>query len=141
MPHGHAGLIRIGDDAVAKGGELLMDALSLLPDDLTRVGSRSRLVIVSAQRARQFMQGIPSSIVTKHTKPTTIALEQVLKGHVKFLVGKDARQAMKEAKKQRERELERLAVARVAGEDASEIKKDLSVMVDDSKPVEPGEED
>ena len=48
---------------------------------------------------------------------------------------------MKEAKKQRERELERLAVARVAGEDASEIKKDLSVMVDDSKPVEPGEED
>ena len=107
-----------------------MDALSLLPDDLTRVGSRSRLVIVSAQRARQFMQGIPSSIVTKLS---TI--------HVKFLVGKDARQAMKEAKKQRERELERLAVARVAGEDASEIKKDLSVMVDDSKPVEPGEED
>ena len=119
-----------------------MDALSLLPDGQSSgIESRSRLVIVAAQRARQIMQGAAPSIPTKHTKPTTIALEEVLKGKARFLVGKEARQAMKEAKKRRERELERLTVARVAGEDASEIKKDLSVIVDDSKPVEPGEED
>ena len=119
-----------------------MDALSLLPEyqDLP-VESRSRLVIIAAQRARQFMQGARPLIATKHTKPTTIALEEMLKGKVKFLVGKEARQAMKEARKQRERELERLTLAHVAGEDASEIKKDLSVIVDDSKPVEAGEDD
>ena len=35
----------------------------------------------------------------------------------------------------------RMTVARAVGEDAKEIKKDLSVIVDDSKPAEPGEED
>jgi len=119
-----------------------MDALSLLPEyqDLP-IESRSRLVIISAQRARQFLQGTRPLIATRHTKPTTIALEEVLKGKVKFLVGKEARQAMKEARKQRERELERLTLAHVAGEDASEIKKDLSVIVDDSKPAEASEDD
>jgi DNA-directed RNA polymerase subunit omega len=119
-----------------------MDALALLPEyqDLP-IESRSRLVIIAAQRARQFMQGARSSIATKFTKPTTMALEEVLKGKTNFLVGKEARQAMKEARKQRERELERLTLAPVAGEDASEIKKDLSVIVDDSKPAEASEDD
>ncbi len=119
-----------------------MDPLSLLPEcqDLS-VESRSRLVIVAAQRARQLMQGASPLLVTKHTKPTTMALEEVLRGKVKFLVGKDARQAMKEAKKQRDRELERLTVAQVTGEDDHEIKKDLNVIVDDSKPVESSEDD
>lgn len=119
-----------------------MDTLSLLPDyHDASIDSRSRLVIVAAQRARQLMQGTPALIATKHSKPTTIALEEVLHGRVKFLIGKEARQAMKEAKKQRDRELERLTVAQVPGEDAQEIKKDLSVVVDDSKPAESGEDD
>jgi len=119
-----------------------IDALSLLPDiQGLPVESRSRLVIVVAQRARHIMQGAPLLVVTKHTKPATIALEEGLRGRVKFLVGKEARQAMKEAKKQRERELERMALAPVAGENASEIKKDLNVLVDDSKPVESGEDE
>ena len=119
-----------------------METLSLMPEyqDLP-IESRSRLVIIAAQRARQFMQGTRPVIATKHTKPTTIALEEVLKGKVKFLVGKEARQAMKEARKQRERELERLTLAHVGGEDANEIKKDLSVIVDDSKPAEASEDD
>jgi len=121
---------------------MLMDALSLLPSGQeTGLQSRSRLVIVAAQRARQIMQGGLPAMPTKHAKPTTIALAEVLKNQVQFLTGKDARQAMKEAKKQRERELERMTVARAVGEDAKEIKKDLSVIVDDSKPAEPGEED
>jgi DNA-directed RNA polymerase subunit omega len=119
-----------------------MEALSLLPDNQEfQCGSRSRLVIVAAQRARLLMQGATPLLVTKHTKPTTIALEEVLRGMVKFLIGKEARQAMKEAKKQRERELERLSLAQVVGEDAHEIKKDLGVLVDDSPPVKIGEDD
>ncbi len=119
-----------------------METLSLMPEyqDLP-IESRSRLVIIAAQRARQFMQGTRPLISTKHTKPTTMALEEVLKGKVKFVVGKEARQAMKEARKQRERELERLTLAHVGSEDANEIKKDLSVIVDDSKPAEASEND
>src|SRR2546426_3169922 len=97
--------------------------------------------ISAAQRARQFVQGNRPAREPNHTKPTAMALEEVLKGTVAFLVGKEARQAMKEARKQRERELERLTLAHVAGEDANEIKKDLSVVVDDSKPAEASEDD
>jgi DNA-directed RNA polymerase subunit omega len=119
-----------------------MEALSLLPEiQGSTVDSRSRLVIITAQRARQLMQGATPSVTTKHVKPTTIALEEVLRSRVPFLIGKEARQAMKEAKKQRERELERLTIPPVVAEDASEIKKDLSVMVDDSPRPEAGEED
>ena len=114
-----------------------MHALSLMPNDMEQFGSRSRLVIVAAQRARQLMQGIPPSIVSKHAKPTTIALEEVLNGKVKYVVGKEAREAFKQARKQREVELARLTVERLGSADAREIKKDLSVVVDDSKPIAP----
>jgi len=109
-----------------------MYALSLMPDDVNKFGSRSRLVIIAAQRAQQLMQGIPSTIVTKHTKPTTIALEEVLNDKVKFVIGKQAREALKDAKKHRAAELARLTLDRVGPADAIEIKKDLGVVVDDS---------
>jgi DNA-directed RNA polymerase subunit omega len=119
-----------------------MDALSLLPDyQKLSVESRSRLVIITAQRARQLMQGARPALPTRHTKPTTIALEEMLKGKIHFLVGKEAQKAMKDARKQRERELEKLTMAQVAGTDAAEIKKDLSVVVDDSTPAEASEDD
>lgn len=119
-----------------------MDALSLLPDyQKLSVESRSRLVIIAAQRARQVMQGARPAMPTRHTKPTTIALDEMLNGRVHFLIGKEAQKAMKEARKQRERELEKLTMAPVAGADAAEIKKDLSVVVDDSKPMEASEDD
>ena len=119
-----------------------MDALSLLPDySKLSTESRSRLVIITAQRARQLMQGARPALPTRHTKPTTIALEEMLKGKIHFLVGKEAQKAMKDARKQRERELEKLTMAQVAGADAAEIKKDLSVVVDDSKPAEASEDD
>lgn len=119
-----------------------MDALSLLPDySKLSTESRSRLVIITAQRARQLMQGARPALPTRHTKPTTIALEEMLNGKIHFLVGKDAQKAMKDARKQRERELEKLTMAQVAGADAAEIKKDLSVVADDSKPAETSEDD
>jgi len=119
-----------------------MDALSLLPDySKLSTESRSRLVIITAQRARQLMQGARLALPTRHTKPTTMALEEMLKGKIHFLVGKEAQKAMKDARKQRERELEKLTMAQVAGADAAEIKKDLSLVADDSKPAEASEDD
>jgi DNA-directed RNA polymerase subunit omega len=59
----------------------------------------------------------------------------VLHGKIVYLTGKEARDAMKEAKRGKEGETERIAM--MTGEDAREIKKELSVYVDDTaKPAE-----
>ncbi|MGH7208085.1 MAG: DNA-directed RNA polymerase subunit omega [Nitrospiraceae bacterium] len=120
----------------------MIDALSLLPEHShERFDSRHRLVIAACQRAKHLLQGGKPLGVSKFTKETTIALDEVLQGLIEFLAGKDARQAMKDAKRGRESEVERMAMAST-GEDAREIKKELSVYVDDSpKAAEPeGEE-
>ncbi len=114
----------------------MVDMLSLLPeytDD--KFDSRYRLVLVAAQRAKHLIQGAKSSGPSKFTKETSIALDDVLRGNVQHLRGQAARDAIKEAKRGKEGETERLAM--MTGEDAREIKKELSVYVDDSvKPTE-----
>ena len=111
------------------------EMLSLLPEYATgEFDSRHRLVIVAAQRAKQLVQGARMTGSSKFTKETSIALDEVLRHKVKFLVGKEAREAIKESKRVKEGETERLAM--MTGEDAKEIKKELSVYVDDTvKPV------
>ncbi|MGH7235737.1 MAG: DNA-directed RNA polymerase subunit omega [Nitrospiraceae bacterium] len=120
----------------------MMDALSLLPEHShERFDSRHRLVLAASQRAKHLVQGGRPLGVSKFTKDTTIALDEVLQAQIEFLTGKDARQAMKDAKRGRESEVERMAMAST-GEDAREIKKELSVYVDDSpKAAEPEAED
>ncbi len=117
----------------------MIDAQSLLPEyQPEEFDSRHRLVVVAAQRAKQLIQGARQTGASKFTKEATIGLDEVLHGHIKHLRGQDARQAMKDAKRGREADAERVAV--VAGEDAQEIKKELSVYVDDStKSVAPSE--
>ena len=67
-------------------------------------------------------------------KKRRIALDEVLRGQITYLVGQQARDAMKESKRGKEGEMERIAL--MTGDDAKEIKKELSVYVDDSpKPV------
>ena len=117
----------------------MIDAQTLLPEyGPEQFDSRHRLVLVAAQRAKQLIQGARPTGISKFTKEATVALDEVLHADIKHLRGEDARQAMKNAKRGREGEAERMAV--VAGEDAQEIKKELSVYVDDSeKPIEPAE--
>jgi DNA-directed RNA polymerase subunit omega len=113
----------------------MIDMLSLLPQYTNEFDSRHRLVIVAAQRAKHLTQGAKATGVSRFAKETTTALDEVLRAKVKFLIGKDARDAMKEAKRGKEGESERLAM--MTGEDAKEIKKELSVYVDDTaKPAE-----
>ncbi len=110
----------------------MLDALSLLPEySSDRFDSRYRVVIAASQRAKYLMQGAKPLGSSKFTKETTIALEEVLGGHLEYRVGKEARQAMKEAKRGREGEIEKMVLAEAA-DDAREIKKELSVYVDDS---------
>jgi DNA-directed RNA polymerase subunit omega len=109
----------------------MIDMLSLLPQyTANEFDSRHRLVIVASQRAKHLTQGAKQAGSSRFTKETTIALDEVLRGHVKYLIGKEARDAMKEAKRGKEGETERIAM--MTGDDAREIKKELSVYVDDT---------
>jgi DNA-directed RNA polymerase subunit omega len=119
----------------------MVDMLSLLPQYTpNEFDSRHRLVIVASQRAKHLTQGAKPSGPSRFTKETTAALDEVLRGKVSYLTGKEARDATKEAKRGKEGETERIAM--MTGEDAREIKKELSVYVDDTaKPAEaPAEE-
>lgn len=109
----------------------MVDMLSLLPEYTTeQFDSRHRLVLVAAQRAKHLLQGARPNGSSRFTKETTIALDEVLRGKTKYLVGKEAREAMKEAKRGKEGETERIAM--MSGDDAREIKKELSNYVDDT---------
>lgn len=112
----------------------MIDMLRLLPQYTPdQFDSRHRLTIIAAQRAKHILQGSRHA-PSRFTKETTIALNEVLLGQVNYLVGQEARDAMKEAKRGKEGEMERVAM--MTGDDAKEIKKELSVYVDDSpKPV------
>ena len=119
----------------------MIDMLSLLPQYTSNeFDSRHRLVIVASQRAKHLTQGAKPVGSSRFTKETTMALDEVLRGHVNYLTGKEASDAMKEAKRGKEGETERIAM--MTGEDAHEIKKELSVYVDDTVPstVAPAEE-
>jgi DNA-directed RNA polymerase subunit omega len=108
----------------------MIDMLRLLPQyTAEEFDSRHRLTIIAAQRAKHILQGSRHA-ASRFTKETTVALDEVLRAQVKYLVGQEARDAMKEAKRGKEGEMERIAV--MTGDDAKEIKKELSVYVDDS---------
>jgi len=116
-----------------------MDMMSLLNEyDDAKIDTRYRLVIIAAQRARQLMQGSKPQITSKFTKESTIALDEVLQGKTEFVTGKEAKVAMKEAMAAREIEDRARAKAKamLPREDETEIKKDLTVYVNDQK-VEP----
>lgn len=109
----------------------MSDMLQLLPENIQeRFDSRHRLVLVAAQRAKHLMQGAKSLAQARFAKETTQALDEVLQGQIQYLRGKDARDAIKESRKGRDLENERMAM--MTAEDAREIKKELSNYVDDS---------
>lgn len=114
------------------------DMLALLPEyGHDQFDSRYRIVLVAAQRAKQLMKGAKPVIASKFTKETSIAVEETLKGQVKFLTGEEAKQAIREFKRKAEREFDRAILGEAYDEDAQEIQKQLSVYVDDSPKAEP----
>ncbi len=96
------------------------------------IDTRYRLVIIASQRTKQLMQGAKPLIETKAKKPTIIALDEVLVGKLEFFTGKEARQALKDARRLKEEEAKVKALM-PRPSDIDELKKDLSVYVDDSK--------
>jgi DNA-directed RNA polymerase subunit omega len=66
-------------------------------------------------------------------KPTTVALEEILANKLEFFTGKEARQALKDARRLKEEEAKVKALMPRPSPDVDELKKDLSVYVSDSK--------
>lgn len=109
-----------------------MDALSLLPQHHQKqFDSRFRIVLIAAQRAKQLVQGIPTKSPSKFSKETSMALEEVLQGKIPYLIGEEAKQAMRDAKRMAERPIDPGLYAQ-QDENAAEIKKELSVYIDDT---------
>ena len=112
----------------------MIDTLPLLLDESVRASafdSRYRVVLVAAQRAKQLMRGARRTQPSKFTKETSVALEDVLGGNVNYLVGQDARQALRELKNLPERDPDQ-PLSTEAAENAREIQRHLGVYVDDS---------
>jgi DNA-directed RNA polymerase subunit omega len=110
-----------------------MDALSLLPQHhQNQFDSRFRIVLIAAQRAKQLVQGMPGTSSSKFAKETSQALEEVLQGKVPYLIGSEAKQAMRDAKRIVDRPIDPSLYAQ-QDENAAEIKKELSVYIDDTE--------
>ncbi|NLV75734.1 MAG: DNA-directed RNA polymerase subunit omega [Tissierellia bacterium] len=54
-------------------------------NELSKIGdSRYTLVMLTAKRARQIVDGAEPLIETQSTKPVTIAIEEILEGKIKY---------------------------------------------------------
>jgi len=110
----------------------MIDALELLPEDYhTEFDSRFRIVLIASQRARQLMQGAPRRGKGTFTRETCMALEEVLHQQVPYCVGNAAREAIKKARQTTEHDFDPALLVQT-NEDTKEIKKELSVYIDDS---------
>jgi DNA-directed RNA polymerase subunit omega len=122
-----------------------MDALSLLPQHHQKeFDSRYRIVLIAAQRAKQLMRGAEATRASKFSKETSMALEEVLGGSVPYLIGDEAKQAIRDAKMAHQRPIDPALYAQ-PDENSQEIKKELSVYIDDTAQhgiaeVEPSQE-
>ena len=123
-----------------------MDALSLLPQHHQKdFDSRYRIVLIAAQRAKQLVRGGEATGSSKFSKETSMALEEVLGGSVPYLIGDEAKQAIRDAKMAHQRPIDPALYAQ-PDENAQEIKKELSVYIDDTaqhgvSEVEPSSEE
>ena len=109
--------------------------------DEDKVDSRYRFVIVVARRAKQMMENSPPQIRSRYKKATTIALEEFMEGKIEFSSGEEARAAEMEARRLREEEAKSQSLQARERDIVGEIKKELSVFVDDSqapRQAEPG---
>ena len=61
-----------------------------LEKSLEKVSNRYLLVVLAAKRARQLNRGAQSQVeVPQHTKPTSVALEEIAHGRVGYRVKDD----------------------------------------------------
>jgi DNA-directed RNA polymerase subunit omega len=105
-----------------------MDIISLPVEyDHTRIDGKYRLVAIASQRAKDLSLGTKPKIQTKSKKVTSIAIEEAIGSELEFLTGEEAVKAREESGKFDYRKLLEESRKISAGEDLSELEKDLKV--------------
>lgn len=105
-----------------------MDIISLPVEyDNKKIDSKYRLVAIASQRAKELSLGVKPRIQSKSKKITSIAIEETVSNVLEFLTGEEARIAKEEAGKFDYRKLLEDSRKAAAGEDLSELEKDLKV--------------
>jgi len=105
-----------------------MDIISLPVEyDHNKIDGKYRLVAIASQRAKDLSLGTKPKIQTKSKKVTSIAIEEAISGALEFLTGEEAVKAREESGKFDYRKLLEESRKISAGEDLSELEKDLKV--------------
>ncbi len=114
-----------------------MDIISLPVEyDNKKIDGKYRLVAIAAQRAKELSLGAKPKIQTRSKKVTSIAIEESVSNVLEFLTGEEAVKAKEEATKFDFRKLleDRRKVS--AGEDLSELEKDLKVYLHEREAID-----
>ncbi len=114
-----------------------MDIISLPVEyDNTKIDGKYRLVAIASQRAKDLSLGSKPKIQTKSKKVTSIAIEEAASGALEFLTGEEAIKAREEAGKFDYRKLLEESRKISAGEDLSELEKDLKVYLHERETID-----
>jgi DNA-directed RNA polymerase subunit omega len=114
-----------------------MDVISLpLEYDMNKIDGRYRVVAIASQRAKELALGVKPKIKTKAKKITSIAIEETVSGSIEFLTGEEAKKAKEEDKKFDYRRLLEEREKAVAGEEVTELEKDLKVYLHEKETTE-----
>jgi DNA-directed RNA polymerase omega subunit len=114
-----------------------MDIISLPVEyDRTKIDGKYRLVAIASQRAKELSMGAKSKVQTKSKKVTSVAIEEAADNVLDFLTGDEARVAKEEASKFDYRKLLEDSRKISAGEDLSELEKDLKVYLHEKEAMD-----
>ncbi len=114
-----------------------MDIISLPVEyDDDTIDGKYRLVAIASQRAKDLSLGSKPKIQTKSKKVTSVAIEEAVDGLLEFLTGQEAVKAKEEAGKFDYRKLLEESRKISAGEDLSELEKDLKVYLHEKETMD-----
>ncbi len=114
-----------------------MDIVSL-PVEYTdnKVDGKFRLVTIASQRAKELSLGAKPKIQTRSKKVTSVAIEEAASNVLEYVTGEEARIAREEASKFDYRKFLEESRRITAGEDLSELEKDLKVYLHEKETVD-----
>jgi len=105
-----------------------MDIISLPVEyDHKKIDGKFRLVAMASQRAKELSLGSKPRVSTKSKKVTTIAIEEACENKLDFVTGEEAVIAREKAGKFDYRKQIEESKKIAAGEDLTELEKDLKV--------------
>jgi DNA-directed RNA polymerase subunit omega len=114
-----------------------MDIISLpIEYDRNKIDGKHRIVVIASQRAKELSLGAKPKIKTKAKKVTTIAIEETIGNAIEFLTGEEAKKARETAGKFDFRKLLEERKREIAGEDLTELEKDLKVYLHEKESQE-----